>query len=129
MRLEKNGIPTEAKLVQALSHPSIVRLHAHMLVRDRRLDETCNGHIPLKSDELWLILEYCNKGSVQVLTTLCPSAHLPMQTPAEMLCVAQPHASGGIYEEVSNDVLKHFKEDVLDVHLGALQQLASKVSA
>ena len=77
VRLEQDGIPTEAKLIQTLSHPSIVRLHAHMLVRDRRqpLNESCNGHIPLKSDELWLILEYCDKGSVQVLTSLCPPAH------------------------------------------------------
>ena len=75
VRLEKDGIPTEAALTQELTHPSIVRLHAHMLVRDRRqsLDQPSKGHIPLKSDELWLILEYCDKGSVQVLTTLCPS--------------------------------------------------------
>ena len=76
VRLEEDGIPTEAALTQALTHPSIVRMHAHMLVRDRRqsLDQPCNGHTPLKSDELWLILEYCDKGSVQVLPTPCPLA-------------------------------------------------------
>ena len=81
VRLEKDGIPTEAALTQTLSHPSIVRMHAHMLVRDRRQspDQPCNGHAPLKSDELWLILEYCDKGSVQVLASLCLSVHLLTQ--------------------------------------------------
>ena len=92
VRLEKDGIPTEAALTQALTHPSIVRMHAHMLVRNRRqsLDQHCNGHTPLKGDELWLILEYCNKGSVQVLTPLCPSAQLLMPIPRVMLCLTQP---------------------------------------
>ena len=91
VRLEKDGIPTEAALTQALTHPSVVRMHAHMLVRDRRqsLDQHCNGHTPLKSDELWLILEYCNKGSVQVPTPLCPSAQLHMPDTRKMMCPTQ----------------------------------------
>lgn len=78
MRTEDDGVPTEAKLTQGLSHPCIVRLHAHKLVKDTR--QPCmDGYParaggPVSTDELWLILEYCDKGSVQVPTPLKPTS-------------------------------------------------------
>ncbi len=68
--MESDGVPTEARLTQGLTHPSIVRMHAHKLLRNNRRDslddQQLSGRAPPKSDELWLILEFCDRGSVQV---------------------------------------------------------------
>jgi len=68
--MDKNGFPTEAKLTQGLTHPSIVGMHAYKLLRDTRRasieDQEFRGRAPCKTDELWLILDLCDKGSMQV---------------------------------------------------------------
>ena len=69
--MEGDGVPTEARLTQGLTHSSIVRMHAYKLLVNSRRDSLDNqarpGHVPPKGDELWLILDFCDKGSVQVL--------------------------------------------------------------
>ena len=69
--MESDGVPTEARLTQGLTHPSIVRMLAYKLLRNGRRDsldeQQLPGRAPTKSDELWLILEFCDRGSVQVL--------------------------------------------------------------
>lgn len=69
--MDSDGAPTEAQLTQGLTHFSIVRMHAYKLLRNSRRDsldgQRVPPHITCKSDELWLILEFCDRGSVQVL--------------------------------------------------------------
>ncbi len=69
--MESDGVPTEARLTQGLTHPSIVHMHAYKLLRNSRRDslddQQLSARAAPKSDELWLILEFCDRGSVQVL--------------------------------------------------------------
>jgi hypothetical protein len=69
VQTEADGTPTEAKLTQGLAHPSIVCMHAYKLVegvRRESLEGQVKGAASLKHDELWLILEFCDSGSIQV---------------------------------------------------------------
>jgi hypothetical protein len=69
VQTEADGTPTEAKLTQGLTHPSIVGMHAYKLVegvRRQSLEGQFKQAASLKHDELWLILEFCDSGSVQV---------------------------------------------------------------
>ncbi|CAL5218358.1 g20 [Coccomyxa viridis] len=69
VRMESDGVPTEARLTQGLTHPSIVHMHAYKLLRNSRRDslddQQLSARAAPKSDELWLILEFCDRGSVQ----------------------------------------------------------------
>ena len=69
--MDSDGVPTEARLTQGLTHPSIVRMLAYKLLRNSRRDsldgQQVPAHVTCKSDELWLIQEFCDRGSVQVL--------------------------------------------------------------
>ena len=69
VQTEADGTPTEAKLTQGLTHPSVVGMHAYKLVegvRRQSLEGQFKHAASLKNDELWLILEFCDSGSVQV---------------------------------------------------------------
>ncbi|KAK9916182.1 hypothetical protein WJX75_009766 [Coccomyxa subellipsoidea] len=64
----QDGKPMEAALTEGLTHPAICRLYAHALRSHSRTSsdawarENNGGREP---DEIWLLLEYCDKGSVQ----------------------------------------------------------------
>lgn len=64
----QNGKPMEAALTEGLTHPAICRLYAHALRSHSRTSSDAwarknnGGRVP---DEIWLLLEYCDKGSVQ----------------------------------------------------------------
>lgn len=93
MRKLKDGRPVEAALTEGLSHPGVVKLLEHKTVptqhqRRASLDggsrlearggdhaagprrrRSCDGTVGKRAapeSELWLILEYCDKGTVQV---------------------------------------------------------------
>lgn len=65
----QDGKPMEAALTEGLTHPAICRLYAHALRSHSRVSsdewQRENRGIP-HPDELWLLLEYCDKGCVQV---------------------------------------------------------------
>ncbi|BDA44489.1 probable mitogen-activated protein kinase kinase kinase 11 at C-terminar half [Coccomyxa sp. Obi] len=64
----REGMPMEAALTEGLTHTSICRLYAHALRSHSRTssDEWQRDNKGgADSDELWLLMEYCDKGSVQ----------------------------------------------------------------
>ena len=66
VRMDDDGIPMEAKVTEGLSHPSIVRMHAFKLIHDMLLEEHASRQIHAKAKELWIILDFCDKGTIQV---------------------------------------------------------------
>ena len=61
MPIRLEGRPLEAALMMGLDHPNIVRLVKHKYISRRRSDGS--GGEP---DVLWLVLEFCNRGHLEV---------------------------------------------------------------
>ena len=97
VRVESDGVPTEARLTQGLTHPSIVQMHSYKLLQNSRRDSLDGrrrpGTAPPKGDELWLILDFCDKGSVQVQCrlSLCAVERTGSVTDTVSCCMVPCH--------------------------------------
>lgn len=92
----RDGKPMEAALTEGLTHPAICRLYASNLRSHSRTSADAWGreHGPGRApDEFWLLLEYCDKGSVQVRRRLSFMTPLPSSSIFAGLLVCDPPAA------------------------------------
>ena len=60
------GTPREAAIMAALEHPNIVRQITHVLAGAARGRPSYSEQAQLNEVRLWMVLEFCDKGSLEV---------------------------------------------------------------
>lgn len=63
---ELDGIPREAAIMSALDHPKVVRQIIHVLAGASRGRPSFSEQSQLPEVRLWMVLEFCDKGSLEV---------------------------------------------------------------
>ena len=71
-----DGAPTEAAIMSALDHPHIVRQTAYALAGASKGRPSYSEQTHLPEVRLWMVLEFCDKGNLEVCLSSIGGCHL-----------------------------------------------------